>query len=458
MEIHLNRILLFLTGLIAVISCTKQEVTLTVSTRKIEASRPAGSKEVSVISDVSWKAVASEEWISVNPASATCSEKMTISWSENFSGRARYGTVKVSTTNGNNLNVITINQAFDQGPLAVLSTELSNDIIFSKNVMLYMHNNIMQGFDFTDDSHFYYSQGPSNTIYQFVSFCDGASKQYSNYMTLERFGHMTQIVAEKATDGKTYIWCNSNGQSTPDGYGNNWSFSRIEYKVGETYTGGYAGDTFFLNKDNQYDTQVAIDFEARRLLVGSRKAGVSMRYFWVFDLDEVFALPLKTIECRVTIGSNGNITNDASTSRQEVRSVRARDLNDARVLGYFEIPLGRSESEVYYYSHQGHEIHGGQVWFYEGNAIASGVTYNSAAYVTVYDYNGKLLYPRTAVKAIGKNSALAEFGFSSIGYAEAESIKVKGDQLYLGFACHNGSGTYRYAEILRYNLNTEKSK
>lgn len=455
MEIHVRRIL-FIIGLITVISCTKQEETLTVSTRKIETSQPAGSKEVSVVSNVSWKAVASEDWIKVTPTSATGSDKMTISWSENLSGLARYGTVKVSTTNGNNLNVIAINQAVDHGPLAVLSTELSNDIIFSKNVKLYMQKNIMQGFDFTDDSHFYYSQGPSNTIYQFVSFCDGASKQYSDYMTLERFGHMTQIVAEKAADGKTYIWCNSNGQSTSDGYGNNWSFSRIEYKAGETYTGGYAGETFFLNKDNQYDTQVAIDFEARRLLVGSRKAGVSMRYFWIFDLDEVLALPLKTMECTVTIGSNSDITNDASTSRQDVRNIQARDLNDAKVLGYFTIPQGKSESEVYYYSHQGHEIHRGQVWFYEGNATASGAIYNSVAYVTVYDYNGKVLYPRTAVKAIGKNSALTEFGFSSIGYAEAESIKVKGDQLYLGFACHNGSGTYRYAEILHYDLNTDK--
>lgn len=454
----MRRLLLLITGLITVISCAKQEVTLTVSTRKIEASQPAGSMEVSVVSDVSWMAVASEDWINVTPAAETGSEKITISWSENLSGLARYGTVKVCTTDGSNLNVITINQAFYQGPLAVLSLELSNDIIFSKNVTLYMQKNIMQGFDFTDDSHFYYSQGPSNTIFQFVSFCDGASKQYSNYMTLERFGHMTQIVAEKAADGKTYIWCNSNGQSTPDGYGNNWSFSRIEYKAGETYTSGYAGDTFFLNKDNQYDTQVAIDFEARRLLVGSRKAGVSMRYFRVFDLDEVLALPLKTMECTVIIGSNGNITDDASTSRQEVRSVRARDLNDARELGYFEIPPGRGESEVYYYAHQGHEIHGGQVWFYEGNATASGATYNSAAYVTVFNYNGKVLYPRTAVKAIGKNSSLTEFGFSSIGYAEAESIKVKGDQLYLGFACHNGSGAYRYAEILHYNLSTGKSE
>lgn len=264
-----------------------------------------------------------------------------------------------------------------------------------------------------------------------------------------------EYVAEKAADGKTYIWCNSNGQSTSSGYGNNWSFSRIEYKAGETYTGGYAGETFFLNKDNQYDTQVAIDFETRRLLVGSRKAGVSMRYFWIFDLDEVLALPLKTMECTVTIGSNCNITDDASLSQQKVRTVQARDLNDAKVLGYFEIPRDKGESEVYYYAHQGHEIHRDQVWFYEGNSITSGAIYYSVAYVTVYDYNGKVLYPRTAVKAIEKNSALVEFGFSSIGYAEAEGIKVKGDQLYLGFACHNGSGTYRYAEILHYDLNTD---
>ena len=47
-------------------------------------------------------------------------------------------------------------------------------------------------------------------------------------MILKHFGHGTQIVAEKASDGKTYIWLNSNASVDDSGeYGNNWSFSRV---------------------------------------------------------------------------------------------------------------------------------------------------------------------------------------------------------------------------------------
>ena len=111
-------------------------------------------------------------------------------------------------------------------------------------------------------------------------------------MILKHFGHGTQIVAEEASDGKTYIWLNSNASVDDSGeYGNNRSFSRVEFVPGTNEADGYAGDTFFLNKEQQYDQQVAVDFDARRLLVGSRKSGV--RHFWIFDLDEVLALPLK---------------------------------------------------------------------------------------------------------------------------------------------------------------------
>lgn len=117
---------------------------------------------------------------------------------------------------------------------------------------------------------------------------------------------------------------------------------------------------FFLNKDGQYDQQVSIDFGARRLLIGSRRSGV--RYFWIFDLDEALALPLKKMTATVTVGSAG--------SEPVTREIEARDLNDCRVLGGFSVPAGSDkENDVYSYSHQGHEVAGNYVYFYEGNAV-----------------------------------------------------------------------------------------
>ena len=46
------------------------------------------------------------------------------------------------------------------------------------------------------------------------------------------------------------------------------------------------------------------------------------------------------------------------------------DLNDCRVLGNFSFSSGTDkEHDVYSYSHQGHEINGDYIYFYEGNAV-----------------------------------------------------------------------------------------
>ena len=205
-------------------------------------------------------------------------------------------------------------------PSAALGAPLSDDIVYSKNVVLYAPRRIMQGFDLTDGGEIYYSQISSDGTSVIVCRAAGPGQDArAEYMTLKYFGHGTQIVAEEASDGKTYIWLNSNASVDSSGeYGDNWSVSRVEFVPGALSEAGYAGETFFLNKDGQYDQQVAIDFPARRLLVGSRKSGV--RYFWIFDLDEALALPLKTMTATVTVGSAG--------SDPVTREIRARDLND----------------------------------------------------------------------------------------------------------------------------------
>ena len=118
-------------------------------------------------------------------------------------------------------------------------------------------------------------------------------------------------------------------------YGDNWSVSRVEFVSGATSDAGYAGETFFLNKDGQYDQQVSIDFGARRLLIGSRRSGV--RYFWIFDLDEALALPLKKMTATVTVGSAGSdpVTRRDRGPRPE-RLPRAGQFFGARRVGQGE--------------------------------------------------------------------------------------------------------------------------
>lgn len=437
-----------------VISCTKPEMTLTVNPQTIDAGRSAGSKLVNVTAGGSWKVETSASWLSASRPGADGTAVVKISWTAN-EAETRMGKVLFTWKGGSTELTVTQKGAFVPESyvpdLSGMAAPLSASMIFSKGVMLYKQKNIMQGFDFTDASHFYYSQGPSSDKYQYLSFCPGPSVGYTSYMTLERFGHMTQIVAEAAEDGNTYIWCNSNGQSGSDGYGENLSFSRIQYKPGTTLKGGYAGDTFVLSKTGHMDLQVSVDFDYRRLLVGTRVSGKAFRYFWVYDLDQALNLPLKDVTLSVRMGTASNITNDDATTAS--RTFKARDLADLTPLGYFEIPRGSVEAgQTYSYSHQGHEVHGDYVWFYEGNAVADGSNYKSYAYVTVYDYQGKVVVKRTALKAIEDNNAMSSFGLTKVGYAEGESMKVKDGKLYLGLACHDGSGTYRYSDILVFNI------
>ena len=168
-------------------------------------------------------------------------------------------------------------------PSAALGAPLSDDIVYSKNVVLYAPRRIMQGFDLTDGGEIYYSQISSDGTSVIVCRAAGPGQDArAEYMTLKYFGHGTQIVAEEASDGKTYIWLNSNASVDSSGeYGDNWSVSRVEFVPGATLRkpamqAKHSSST----RTGKYDQQVAIDFPARRLLVGSRKSGV--RYFWIF--------------------------------------------------------------------------------------------------------------------------------------------------------------------------------
>ena len=437
--------------LLMVSGCKKQPapyITFSIDPTSIAFDKVGGSRVVLVNTNGDWTATNTASWLSMTAVSGSGVTPVTLKTASNDDA-ARQTTVEFKC-NGKTLTLAVSQDGKAPGPVPGdlphdarkgLAKAIGSDIIHSMGTLLYKKNNIMQGFDFTDSQHYYYSQSPDG-VNQYISMCAGPGKGYSSFMTLEKFGHMTQIVSEAAADGKTYIWCNSNGIMTSDTKcDENLSFSRIEYKAGGSYKGGYGGETFFLTKayggKPHMDLQVSVDFEHRRLLVGTRVSGVAIRFFWVYDLDQAYALPLKDI--KVTI--NG-----------EQRTVNGRELADLKELGYFELPRGTSPSQEYYYSHQGHEVQGDYIWFYEGSVSSDSSGKNtSVAYVTVHDYNGKVIIPRTEVKAISDNAAMASTGFSADGYAEGESIKVKGDKLYLGMACHNSSNN-RIQNILVYDL------
>ncbi len=320
-----------------------------------------------------------------------------------------------------------------------LANPLSNSLIYSKNVLLCHEYRIMQGFDIMPDGVMYYSQVSPDGKDVVICRSDGAGQSAgTQYMTMRYFGHGTQFSVERAADGD-YIWLGSNGVETNGEYGDNLSFSRVKFAAGTLFEHS-AGQTFFLTGTGEYDLQVSVDFESKRLLLGTRKGG--NRNFRVFDLDQVMALPEKNID--VTMKVEGQ-TLDKTVPE-------SRDLSECEPLAGFSIPAGvNKDTDVYSYSHQGHEVVGDYIYFYEGNAVEDGSEYYSKAYLTTFTYGGDIVVPRTEVMAVSDKADLKTFGLTDKGYAEAESLKIKNGRLYLGFACHNGPGTRRYANVLVYD-------
>ena len=78
-------------------------------------------------------------------------------------------------------------------------------------------------------------------------------------------------------------------------------------------------------------------------------------------------------------------------------------------------------------------------------------SFESKAYVTVFNYSGKIVVPRTEVAAVADKAGLAAAGLTTTGYAEGESLKVRDGKLYLGVACRDGSSGNRRANILVYD-------
>lgn len=335
--------------------------------------------------------------------------------------------------------IVTVASSESQDLSQALSRLDLENILYSRDVILPAAKRIMQGFDISKSGILYYSQisaGAGTSTY--VSRANRPDENANvQYMDCKYFGHGTQIVAEEAEDGKTYIWLNSNGNYNNGEYGENLSISRVEFVPGAVHV-MYAGRTFFLNKNGEYDQQVSIDFDHRRLMIASRSGN---RHFWIFDLDEVLALPEK--EMKVTTNVEGVVSE---------KTVIGCDLNDCKVLANFSIS-GSADREhgVYSYSHQGTVVYGEYMYFYEGNAITLGTNdFCCKAYVTGFDYAGNIVMPRTEVATLSDTPKWKDLGLTTTGWCEPEGMKVDSNGIYLGVASRDDDSSQRRANLLFY--------
>lgn len=75
------------------------------------------------------------------------------------------------------------------------------------------------------------------------------------------------------------------------------------------------------------------------------------------------------------------------------------------------------------------------------------------AYMTVYDFEGRIVQSRTKVRAVSDLKALTEAGITESGYIESEGVKIRHGKLFLGFASQSKKdGNRRRANIFQYEL------
>ncbi len=329
-----------------------------------------------------------------------------------------------------------------------LSDPLQNIKILSRNVLLVEPSRAMQSFGFDKNDNIYYSQiggsgkdaegnSKGNDI---VYIARGRVNSYiaDDFMTLQYFGHAANIAVEDTKEG-SYIWVSSNASRHTTGdrleSGNYWSersVSRIKYEKGKAYQ-GYGGETFFLNRGDFYVQLAAIDETNKYMcFVACTKEEKGLtRNFYTFKLNDVKNAPLNDFEFSVRIGGNDEDNPEGIVTRK----VKGRDLGNLKPLGSFSIVPGKNwATDINTYPTQGVEIDKhGQIYFYEG--VCASAERPQGAYVTVFDWHGKVVGQRTAVNAIADSSALFQAGLTNRnGCMEAEGIKIIGNKLYLGFA------------------------
>lgn len=335
---------------------------------------------------------------------------------------------------------VTVRRQIDASLAESLSEPLSDALVYSQSVYL-ERNSVMQCFDVESDGTLWYMQLGGNDP-ELIYVLRGAPNQSpKDFMTLRWFGHGTNFAVEE--DGADrYIWVGSNGNKLSDGsYSQSNTVSRVKYEAGKRVDLS-SGETFFIK--NKWNVHPAIDMDNDVLCITASTTGV--RDFYFYRLSEAMATPLSRVTLRKQ--TYGGEETDAP-QKSETRTIEAHDLTSVTPIGSFTTSVPGT-GNLSQYDFQGFDVQDGLLYFFEGEAVNNQP--KSIAFVTVLDMTGTIVVPRTRIQAIEDEAALVAAGIcgsDAKGYMEAEGIKMKHGNLYLGFASH-GPGAKRWANVFRY--------
>lgn len=316
--------------------------------------------------------------------------------------------------------------------------------ILCRNIALYK-NTAIQGFHLDSDGKtVWWVQMYNQQLAMIKGWRDASeevTKQNSDVMILNYFGHGTNIAVEESGEDR-YLWAGTYG--TPDEKGWFWHekvIGRIRFQSGKTFGPDQCDDYYYIGEYT--NMHPSIDAENDFLTVNyqdNSDANKNRRCFVVYRLSEALKAPVRSfpITC-----SDAFQTGNAKSMNQIPVTVSCHDLTVLEPVARFSFPktgYGGGDDPKFY-DWQGFDFHKDRLYYYEGqsNQSLTGSLYSgeSFIYVTVFDKTGRLLEKRTRLALTADKDAMSSLKLSIYGYIEAEGIKVYGNKLYLG-GCTRG--------------------
>ncbi|MCI2121453.1 MAG: Ig-like domain-containing protein [Bacteroidales bacterium] len=362
------------------------------------------------------------------------------------------GTTTVTAKSGNGnaddftVTVSDTSTTPEETGLEVLSSPLSASMIYSKNACL-KNNSVMQSFDIDSNGSIFYDQVAGNYAFKYnIVHGRRSVSEKNSYMEVLYFGHGTNMAVEKV-GSDNYIWmgCYGSLQETDLSYRNPQTVARFKYESGKTLMPEDCADQFYIpGKHNCYP---ALDVDNDILCIS-----YSSNTFALYSLKDAEALPVTevTLSKRRTYGGTYGDSNPEVT---ENTTALVHNLSALTPLHVIKLNVNPSSpDDLGYYDNQGFDVYDGLLFYFEGESNGGDTSESSNAYVTVFDYDGNIVYPRTRVAFLDDLTALGNYGLTTIGSLEGEGIKIHDGYLYLGFAARNSysSSDERMNQIIRY--------
>lgn len=305
-----------------------------------------------------------------------------------------------------------------------------------------------QGFDVTDDeTTLWYTQRGSVAKYQ-----QGLTKIHETYivrkhagekrqiMTLKYFGGGENLCVEHADDGD-YVWIGSLGDKyTKNGkshYMRTRGISRFKFDPSQNYDLGSAGETYYMGGGTTRYCYPAVNAQEDILAVATQVAGEVT--FNIYHLSEAKALAADEMKVKTHWKGEG-VGEETETIN---RTFKGKDLTTLDPVSSFVVAkptkeTGNVSKDPNFLTFQAFDIDKDYVYFVEG--AHNGGKYadkgESKAFITVFDYNGKVVMEKRRIQIVSEKMMLENMGITDTDFAEICGIKVRDGKIYIAFSAY----------------------